>query len=67
MSTLFDLKASDEVSSSLLRIALISYRDQCLRLRKNFPEVYESDTVKEIDEVLYFIDTSLRIRLEKIA
>jgi hypothetical protein len=65
MSTLYDIAPKDSICGSVLRLALISYRDEILGLSVKYPETYRYDTtIKELDEVLLFIDTAKSVKIE---
>jgi hypothetical protein len=61
---MFDLNTTDTIDASILRLALISMRDEYLKLRANYPEYYPIDRVKYLDNLLYSIDTAKKIRFE---
>jgi hypothetical protein len=63
---MFDLNTTDTIDASILRLALISLRDEYLRLRANYPNYYPVDRVKYLDDVLYSIDTAKKIKFEVV-
>jgi hypothetical protein len=67
MSTLYDITAKNTINASHLRIALTTRRAELIRLQAAYPSTFKcSDVIKELDEVLLFIDMAKTVRLEII-
>lgn len=65
MSTLFDITAKDTINASHLRIALIDRRAELIHLQAKYPSSFNYDeAIKELDEVIYFIDSAKTVKLQ---
>lgn len=65
MSTLFDIKKKDHMNASHLRIALIDRRAELIHLQAKYSSQFNYDeAIKELDEVIYFIDSAKTVKLQ---
>jgi hypothetical protein len=67
--SLDDLVPSNVMSTSQLRLSLISRKTEIMKLHKEFPHVFEEDfyksTIEEIDSFLLYIDGSIKVQVFK--
>ena len=67
--SLYDLAPSNVVSTSQLRLSLISRKTEIMKLYKEFPHVFEEDfyrsMIEEIDTLLLYIDGSTTVQVFK--
>lgn len=63
--TLFDVTPKNTINATHLRIALTDHREELIRLQVKYPSSFNYDEqIKELDQVLYYLDTAKVVRLE---
>lgn len=67
--SLYDLAPSSTISTSQVRLALVSRKTEIQRMRRRFPNVFSTEQVEsiigEIDRFLLFIDGSNTLTVER--